>query len=338
MKNTVVEIPSILKPIAASPGFAKKHLADHKLDILGLCGFGCRYCSSNWGNFLRIRRSDFLEYTRRQTGKNLTPDANPDLMFVWPDVFDRLHEQLAKKRDKTWGQGQTLVFSMLTDGFSPLLVVEKSAFRIRVLTKNAVVGTPEWIEFFRAHPDRFVVGLSTGTMSDTWAKKIELGTSSPSERLDALARLQEAGVPTFGMLCPVFPDVLAERGVEDLLDRVRPELTEAVWAEPYNDRVNWRTVRGGYRQGSEGHVFLTAVYEDDDKGRWSEYATDLYLRLRASAEDGGWLPKLRYLLYEDQITEQDARRLGDMRGVLLQSKPGADGQSRNPHIAQRQTG
>ena len=47
MKNVIVNVPAVKGPIRKSPGFAKKELADYKLDIVALCGFGCRYCSSN---------------------------------------------------------------------------------------------------------------------------------------------------------------------------------------------------------------------------------------------------------------------------------------------------
>lgn len=110
MKNKIVHIPSIQQPITASPGFAKKELSDYKLDACGLCGFGCRYCSSNVGNYLRINRARFADQTEQQLGKQQLPAEEPALMFVWPDYLDRLHAQLSKK-PKEWGAGKTLVFS-----------------------------------------------------------------------------------------------------------------------------------------------------------------------------------------------------------------------------------
>ena len=59
MKNIVVSVPTISQPIRPSPGFAKKELSTYKLDIMALCGFGCSYCSSNSGNYLRIHRERF---------------------------------------------------------------------------------------------------------------------------------------------------------------------------------------------------------------------------------------------------------------------------------------
>ena len=49
MKNLVVLTPAIKQPIQPSPGFEKKGLSEYKLDVQGLCGFGCSYCSSNSG-------------------------------------------------------------------------------------------------------------------------------------------------------------------------------------------------------------------------------------------------------------------------------------------------
>jgi DNA repair photolyase len=191
MKNIVVRIPSIKEPIVPSPGFEKKALSHSKLDIMALCGFGCRYCSSNNGNYLRINRQRFATLTEEQTGQRLYPASSPHLSFQWPDILEKLEAQLSNK-SREWGMGRTLMFSMLTDGFSPSLVADgttravlelvlkRTSFRVRILTKNAVVGAPEWVEFFKSHPGRFVVGLSTGTTDDQWARRVELGTSPPT--------------------------------------------------------------------------------------------------------------------------------------------------------------
>jgi DNA repair photolyase len=266
-------------------------------------------------------------------------------MFTWPDVLLRLEEQLSNE-PKSWGQGQTLVFSMLTDGFSPqlvsdgttkaaiMMVLDRTSFRIRVLTKNAVVGSKPWIDFFLKYPGRFVVGLSTGTLDNAWAKSVERKTSVPTARIRALNNLQDAGVPTFGMLCPVLPHVLDGNDLERLVDGIRPELVEHCWAEPYNDRSNWRNVSEACPAGGRDRQFLIDVYEKGSNTTWSRYAVELYSRLRRKAEREGWMEKLRYLLYEDRIVAEDARTFCDLAGILLQSKPDKNtGKSRNAVIA-----
>ncbi len=340
-------VPPLAQPICKSPGFAKKELAAFKLDLPGLCEFGCRYCSSNMGNYLRIRRERFADLAEEQLGERIYPGEDPTLMMFSPETLPRLEEQLRHHRPN-WGADQTLVFSMLTDGFSPWLVqrghtrraldllLDHTRFRIRVLTKSAIVGKPEWIDYFAQHRDRFVVGLSTGTTDDEWSRKIELGTSQPTARLRALHRLQQAGVPTFGMLCPVFPDMLDGDRLDRLVDAIHPELVEHVWAEPYNDRVNWRAVRAGYDVDSAGYRWLTDVYEHGSRRAWSEYTAELYGRLHKKAEAEGWLHKLRYLLYEDGFDARDVDALGDLAGILFQSKPDDNGFSKNAAIAERQ--
>lgn len=345
MKNDVVIVPSLTGDLVReAPGFQKKLLCDHKLDILALCGFGCRYCSSNLGNYLRIQKKKFAKLTEEQLGRRTYPADDPSLTFEWRDVIEKLTAELSTKAP-SFGAGKTLVFSMLTDGFSPNLVkagvtrralelvLAKTSFRIRVLTKNAIVGTRPWIDFFLAHPGRFVVGLSIGTLDDGWARAVEVGASLPSARLRAMSALQAAGVPTFGMLCPVFPDAMSAGRLEELVDRVGPGRVEHLWAEPYNDRANWKKVREGYAPDSDGHRWLTSAFGGDDPSVWSRYATELYTRLRDKARAEGWLDKLRYLLYEGGIVEADAPALRGLEGVLLQSKPGPDGRSQNPHVA-----
>ncbi len=342
-KHQLVVVPNTATLVKASPGFKKKALSDFKIDLLALCEFGCRYCSSNTGNYLRINRSKFARLTEEQLGTRALPSEEPHLTFSYTDVVGQLARELHGK-PRTWGTGSTLMFSMLTDGFSPHLVsqgitrealellVNKTGFRIRVLTKNAVVGQSEWIEFFLRHRTRFIVGLSTGTLDDQWAREVEIGTSVPSARLRSLNVLQDAGVPTYGMACPVFPSMLASGGLDALIDAIRPEKVETFWAEPYNDRLNWERVRAGYEPGSEGYEWFTRVFGDGDKEAWSHYATGLYVKLRSRAEAEGWVEKLKFLLYEGGIVADDARHYSSMNGLLLQSPVDEDGFSKNPHI------
>lgn len=346
MKTRLVTIPSIKDPIKPSPGFEKKGLATHKLDIMGLCGFGCSYCSSNEGNYLRINRARFAEMTREQTGQALLPATSPGLSFRWGDFEERLDAQLRPKPRSVrstentvtdpifaagrWGYGHTLVFSQLTDAFSPWAVADgltertldkvlrRTGFRIRVLTKSAIVGTDKWIKFFDRWSGRFVVGLSIGTLDDAWARCVEVGTSSPTARRRAHRRLQDEGVPTFGMLCPVFPDALDNGGVERLVEAIRPERCETVWSEPYNDRGNWRHVAAGYTDERSRAYIARLFCGSEARREWSWYAGHLYDRVHAAL--GADAHKHRYLLYQDSLVQSERERLCGAQGVLFQSE------------------
>ena len=330
MKPIIVNVPSIKKPIQDSPGFAKKELATHKLDIMGWCQASCLYCSSPSGNYLRINKARFADRTEEQTGQRLYPGVDPALTLRWEDFDARLDEQLrTKPKDGSWGAGKVLMFSQLTDAFSPWAVREgltrrtlekvlkRTSFRIRVLTKFDIVGDDAWIAFFKEHPGRFVVGLSIGTLDDVWARKVEIGTSSPSARLRALHRLQDAGVPTFGMLCPIFPNVLSGFRVLRLVEAIRPALCETVWSEPYNDRANWRRVADAHESPLERKA-LSMIFEGPSaRGYWSDYARALYQRVHEAL--GAQASKHRYLLYQDGMTERAREALRGAPGVLFQS-------------------
>lgn len=345
MKTKLVVVPNLKRLLHESPGFAKKGLSTWKLDIAMLCELGCCYCSSNAGNLLRINRELLADVTEAQTRERTYPADDPALMFVWTDVEKQLEAELASK-SKTFGAGETLVFSMLTDGFSPTLVargvtervlsilIEQTSFRVRILTKNAVVGSPKWIRFFEAHRDRLVVGLSTGSLDRPWARNIELRTSTVKARLAALRSLQDTGIPTYGMLCPVFPAALGD-DVAEIIERIRPDVVEEIWAEPYNDRLNWRRVRDAFPDGSGERATFEAMFDGNDRGAWSAYAAELYRQLRRLLGQR-FIDKLRYLLHEGNVLSAHAHAFASLEGVLLQGKPDEEGFSKNDAIADLQ--
>lgn len=329
-----------LKTLIQPTAWDKKQLASVKVDLVGLCEFGCSYCSSSGNNWHRVNRAAHAEAVRSQTGTDATPYTHPFLSYHFPDPVGQLRAELTGRR--SLGEGKTLAFGCLVDNFSPSLVtsgvtreclellLERTSYRIRITTKNAVVGNDEWIEFFRRHPGRIVVNLSIGTLDDEWARAVEIGTSQPSARVRAMHRLQDAGIPTGGMLCPIFPGALDQ--LDALLDAIRPERCEMVWAEPYNDRTNWAQVTGH----AETEAELRRMFGPDRaKDAWSEYAVTLYQRLRRRAEADGWLAKLAYMLYEDSMSAHYARTFADLRGVLLQSIDRA-GRSKHPLFAELQ--
>jgi DNA repair photolyase len=346
MRSTVIEVPP-RKRIIAHSTWRKKRLAERHLEALLYCEFECEYCSSDSGLHLRFLHETLDQIVRKVTGRPFDPHNADHLVIAYSGVVAALERELDSCSRKP-GNGLTLVYSQLTDGFSPVLLrtettrrilellLEKTCYRIRILTKSAIVGRPSWVRFFADHADRFVVGLSTGTLDSRFAGRMEGLTSRPESRLEALRNLQDAGVPTFGMLCPVFPQVLDSDELERLVDGIRPELCEHVWAEPFNERHNWKHVRDVYSPESTYWNWMTRVFGDGDNVLWSRYATDLYTRLHKKAVEEGWSEKLRYLLYEDNISKEDSTKFRGLDGVLLQSKSYENGRSKNRHFARLQ--
>ena len=342
-KVVVTKIPSLKHFIQPGSGWVKKGLCNDKIDLLGLCGFGCSYCSTDSTTYLRKNRRKFEALTQEQNKVYYAPRENPLLTYEYEDVIPKLEQELDGYH-KGKGKGRVLAFSKLTDAFSPRIVssgITKKAlelifkhteYRVRIMTKSAVLGKSDWVSFLTENKDRVVVGFSTGSLNDAWARKVEVGTGIPSKRLKALEKLQNAGIPTYGMLCPMFPEMLDEKKMDELLKRISPSVVETVWAEPYNERANWRVVREGFNRSSDEYSWFTKVYENGDKDLLSEYATRLYTMLLERADRDGWSDKLKYLLYEGDIKAWHAPKFNGLKGVLLQGKKNEEGESLNPHF------
>jgi DNA repair photolyase len=350
MKNRLVTIQPVKTLIKPNEGWSKKLLADVKVDLLGLCGFRCPYCSTNTNSWHRIHSPEFVLAVKDQLGIELTGNPallDPSLSYVFPDVVAQLKTELDGYKKKP-GKGLTLAFGCLVDNISPSLVMrsdenspsiaeqcltmllKRTDYRIRITTKNAAIGNKRGIELLSQWRDRVVVGLSIGTIDDNWARAMEGGTSSPTKRIQAMRALQDAGIPTFGMLCPVFPG--AVKDVDAILDGIRAERCERVWSEPYNDRSNWKNVKGCPDTESD----LARMFGPDRKrDAWGDYAVDLYTRLRVRAVADGWSDKLAYMLYESGMEAMHVRAFSDLSGVLLQSVD-RTGRSKNPHFAEIQ--
>lgn len=126
--------------------------------------------------------------------------------------------------------GETIVLSGVTDPYQPverdlrvtrgcLEVLAECRQCVGIVTKSRLVlrDLDLFVELAKHNAVR--VGLSVTTLDNRLASKMEPRASSPAERLEALAALRDAGIPTFAMLAPVIPG---------LNDREIPALLEAV--------------------------------------------------------------------------------------------------------------
>ncbi len=349
IKNKVVIIPAPKSLICKCDGFKKKELASYKIDLIKECGYNCTYCTSPFGMDMKFRKNSIQKAIDEQyPGKDYTIHT-PGITIEYYNLISSLDNQL-RKMNKSFGAGEVLMFSQLTDAFSSRLVnqgytkvaldliLNHTSFRIRVLTKNAIIGDDDWIEYFEKYRDRFIVGLSIGTTDDRWALKVERGTSSPSDRLKALHNLQNAGISTFGMLCPIFPDVVQLNKVGELIDKINPDIVENIWAEPFNSHTAgiWKGVRSGFRKDSEQYKWLTQAYENGDTKLITQYHSDLYSQLLNHAIENEWTHKFIYLLYEKYITHDHIDTFRGLVGVNSQSNKNDSGLSNNEVIAELQ--
>jgi DNA repair photolyase len=174
------------------------------------------------------------------------------------------------------------------------LIMEKSDLQVRVLSKSdRIFEIAKALDNFR---DRIIYGLSTGTIRPEIAACIEENASPLKERLEMLHLLQDMRCRTFGMLCPILP---SERPyLDQLLDAVRPDECEMVWAEPLNVRgKSLEKTRSRLEEcGFDGDAkILKEVMGNKDK--WRHYTKDLFLAVRDEFNKRGIRNKLRYLQY-----------------------------------------
>ena len=218
------------------------------------------------------------------------------------------------------------------------LILRLTAFIIRLLSKSPLLANVIAQELSRRFPDqetgakrRVIFGLSIGTLNDKVAAAIEPHVPSPMKRLEALHWLQENGFRTFGMACPILPQrdkAAYKMYAEQLMQAMRAERCEAIWAEAVNFRAGGKqTTSGEQRQRdsfsathsalvqagctSEAELFDNVARDPD---AWELYCRSLFEALAAAAPPG----KLRFLQYPRNFASiQDYWDAQQSRGAIL---------------------
>jgi DNA repair photolyase len=171
-----------------------------RLDSYSRCGFGCTYCFSlaRGGNFdiRKIRPADPDSLRRR---------------------LDRVASgQIGSVLDEFLGHGQPIHFGGMSDPFPPIerkLGIAKQLLRVLatykyptvISTKNSLVAEDDYLELLS--DGRFMVQFSISSLDDELMRRIDIGTSSPTDRVRALRRLAEAGIPTSCRIQPILPSL-----------------------------------------------------------------------------------------------------------------------------------
>lgn len=171
------------------------------------------------------------------------------------------------------------------------VVLENTNWDIRLLSKSNLLpliakGIPE------EHAQRMIYGVSTGTLDDELGK-FEKGTALISKRIQSLRKLQDMGLRTFGMICPVLPQRDYDAFAEMLADTICIDRCEHVWGEVFNPRG------GALKSTQSSLVGLGFDWEAQELGRltdneaWEDYARNVFTAMRKVVPDD----KLRFLQY-----------------------------------------
>ena len=145
---------------------------------------------------------------------------------VKENALELLEEALRRKRTKCM-----LATGSMTDPYIPpeselklvrgaLSLAERYGFGFTLITKSARVLRD--LDLLRAINDKTkcVVQMTLTTCDETLCRKIEPNVSTTAERVEALERLHEAGIPTVVWLSPILPFINdSEENVRGILER-----------------------------------------------------------------------------------------------------------------------
>jgi DNA repair photolyase len=178
---------------------------DYSLNPYTGCGHGCIYCYAPatlrydgpepWGTFVTAKTNipAVLERELRRT-----PCGVVGISTV-TDPYQPVENRLKLTR-------------------SCLEVLLAKQYPICIQTKSALVTRD--IDLIREFRDK-EVGLTVTALDDEASALIEPGASLPRERLDALKRLADAGIPTWAFVGPLVPGLIDAAGLSELLAGVK---------------------------------------------------------------------------------------------------------------------
>jgi DNA repair photolyase len=156
-------------------------------------------------------------------------DLSPGLdfetkLFAKPDAPQLLRKELARPAYKC----KTIAMGTNTDPYQPierdytltrqiLTVLRECRHPVSIVTKSALIERDIDILAEMAQDDLVEVMISLATLEPKLARHMEPRAVAPRRRLETLARLNEAGVPTGVLVAPMIP-VLADQEMEAILE------------------------------------------------------------------------------------------------------------------------
>jgi DNA repair photolyase len=176
------------------------------------CEHGCVYC--------------YARPTHQYLGFSCGIDFESRI-FVKPDAPRLLREALASPR---W-RPQPVVLSGVTDPYQPAetrLGVTRQCLEVLTEARNPVVVVTKSRSVMRdadllrelARFGAAAVWISITTLDRKLAARLEPRASVPEARLEAIARLAEAGIPVGVLVAPLIPGLTSD-GLEELLHQAR---------------------------------------------------------------------------------------------------------------------
>jgi DNA repair photolyase len=163
------------------------------------CEHGCSYC--------------YARPTHCFLGHSAGLDFETKL-YAKPDAAKLLERELSAPRYRP----DTIALGTNTDPYQPiererqitraiLEVLERTSHPVGIVTKSALVVRDIDILASMAERGLAKVALSVTTLDKRTARAMEPRASTPGKRLEAIRRLNEAGIPTAVMVAPIIPAI-----------------------------------------------------------------------------------------------------------------------------------
>jgi DNA repair photolyase len=324
-----------------SKAFQEKGLCDGiTLNTGDACQYSCSFCyvgSQMWKLVYDKVRNYNVQHGENRTFEDFViRRANP-MATLKSQLLNRKGE--VKERFRDPADHRVVYSSTLVDVAANLELLRETAdwvnflldrthWQIRLLSKSNLLHklvkdglVPDKTKpgSNRSHHRRLVFGFSTGTLDDGLAKAFEQGTALVSKRLTSLRWLQDNGYRTFGMICPSLPQEDYDRFSMEMVQALRPEKMEHVWAEVINVRGRSfeRTSNALRAAGRTSEAERLALVSEgkEHKKNWETYARATFEAHVKALPPG----KLRFLQYVDPGSADWWAQRRDQGAILLGS-------------------
>lgn len=231
MKLSTKQAKSILTP-SKLPG------VDYVVNPYSGCAFGCVYC--------------YADFTRKFTGHmNDEWGKYVDVKINTPELFEKEIANLLKRKIKQnefkTGKRISIFFGSVTDPYQGveakyeltrkcLEIVANSEIKndieVSLLTKSPLVTRD--IEILKRIPN-LEIGMTISSIDDNISRLFECYAPPSSLRIEALKKLNEAGIKTYAFIGPLLPHFVAnEDSLRKLFKEIKDSGTQKVWAEHIN--------------------------------------------------------------------------------------------------------
>jgi len=300
--------------INKSKEFQKKGLAQFAVNCGLKCGHGCTYCST--GVMLRVHPAF------KRIG--VSPFEN-GYAIIDSETPQRVALDAKSKKQRGMVQLCTTVDAWAPEAQEYNLgrkcleaILSETGWTVRILTKNASVIND--FDLIEKHFDRVIVGLSiTATPEKSnIIKVIEPNASPIEERLDALRQAHNQGLRTYGMLCPLLPDIADSSEQIDQLVKSMVECgVEEIFAEAVNPRGRGLILTEQALLAAGFFSEAVAIRNIRKRQNWSNYVMHLIKNIQRSVREYYDISKLRFLQYPSGLKKRDIAEIKkDDAGVV----------------------